>query len=521
MRSQSFKNRVYLAIWALSFCIFALDLLVPYKYNLAYCYLLVSLLAIFIKEKSDVIFLTTLITALSLLALSFKPHIQSYEEMLLSRVPIIICFWVAAAFLIRFIGYQETTGIQEGRFEALFEYASNGILVANQSGTITMSNPALNKLFGYQEGELTGQKVEELIPHRFSGKHRQYRKGYHEDPKPRSMGQNLNLSGRKKDGSEFPVEVSLSPFKNKDGEFVVAFVIDNTFRKNYEKSILKQKQELANLSNALQELNDSLENKVSERTQELEQAKNDLSIALEKERELGELKSRFVSMASHEFRTPLTSVLSSAGLIRQYADRQDLNNVVKHSERIKNAVNGLNSILTEFLSLGRLEDGRVSVQQEETSMKELVAEVSEGLQNLLKPGQKVEHIHEGQEQVFIDGTITKNILINLISNAIKYSPQGAPITVRSQLFQDKIKISVEDKGIGIPETDQKHMFGRFFRASNAANSTQGTGLGLYIVQRYAEMMGGTIGFESEIEKGSTFWVEFKVGNKENIENGKK
>lgn len=154
-------------------------------------------------------------------------------------------------------------------------------------------------------------------------------------------------------------------------------------------------------------------------------------------------------------------------------------------------------------------------------MKELVAEVSEGLQNLLKPGQKVEHIHEGQEQVFIDGTITKNILINLISNAIKYSPQGAPITVRSQLFQDKIKISVEDKGIGIPETDQKHMFGRFFRASNAANSTQGTGLGLYIVQRYAEMMGGTIGFESEIEKGSTFWVEFKVGNKENIENGKK
>jgi len=495
-------------VWLVVPVIFLADLLLPRQYDVVFAYLLAHFLAISFKEKSDVLLLAVVTSVLTIIGLAFKPHEAPFQEMMLERLPAIITFWAAAFFVLKFIQMRDEEALQEGRFGALFEHATNGILMANRQGTIIMANPALETLFGYEKTEITGKKVETLIPNRFSKNHDEHRRHYHQLPKPRSMGNDLNLFGLKKDGSEFPVEVSLSPFKNQEGEFVVAFVLDNTFRKNYEKSILKQKQELASLSDALRELNDGLENKVHERTKELEIAKNELSAALDKERDLGELKSRFVSMASHEFRTPLTSMLSSAGLVLQYAERQDIENIKKHAERIKNAVKSLDTILGEFLSLGRLEEGRISVNRENAVIEECVKEVFEGLVNLLKPGQYLEHQHEGKAAVSLDCNLTKNILINLITNAVKYSPEGALVLVKTSVDDKKIKISVHDKGMGIPASEQKHLFDRFFRASNAVNNTQGTGLGLHIVQRYAEMMAGTVGFESEVEVGSVFWVEF-------------
>jgi signal transduction histidine kinase len=201
-------------------------------------------------------------------------------------------------------------------------------------------------------------------------------------------------------------------------------------------------------------------------------------------------------------------VLSSASLAGQYAERGDFANVKKHTERIKNAVNGLNTILSEFLSLGRLEEGHVTVQWSQNNLNDCVAEVHEGLKAIFKPGQTFEHRHRGPAEVMLDCNLVKNILINLISNAIKYSPEGAPIVVESWQDSEKTRISVKDHGMGIPASEQKHLFERFFRASNAVNTTQGTGLGLYIVQRYVEMMGGKLYFESSADQGSTFWVDF-------------
>lgn len=509
MRTLRSNIRLARLIWLLVAAVFVADLLLPPQFDIVFAYLLAHFLAIFFREKSDVLLLAVVTTTLTIVATVLKPKEVPLEQMFLERLPPILSFWAAAFFVMRFIALREVEEQQEGRFKALFQYASSGILLTNRKGKIIMANPAVELLFGYKNGEMLEKPIESLIPRRFYKKHEEHRQHFHQNPNPRSMGIGLDLYGMKKDGTEFPVEVSLSPFKSIDGEFVVAFVVDNTYRKNYEKSILQQKQELASLSEALRVLNESLETKVAARTVELEQAKNDLTTALDKERELGELKSRFVSMASHEFRTPLTSVLSSAGLISQYAERQDFVNVKKHAERIKNAVNSLNTILTEFLSLGRLEEGRIQPKPEALDLPACVDNVHQELKNLFKNGQTFQYDHSGQTAVRLDGGLLKNILINLVSNAIKYSPENTCITVTSSADDKTVRISVRDQGIGIPPTDQKHLFDRFFRATNASN-VQGTGLGLYIVQRYAEMMNGKVGFQSEVEKGSEFWAEFQV-----------
>ncbi|MCC6463625.1 MAG: HAMP domain-containing histidine kinase, partial [Saprospiraceae bacterium] len=211
------------------------------------------------------------------------------------------------------------------------------------------------------------------------------------------------------------------------------------------------------------------------------------------------------SMASHEFRTPLSTVLSSASLINTYADRNDLENIKKHSLRIKTAVNNLNTILTEFLSLGKLDEGKTEINLRETNLREMVEEGIDEIRGILRPGQRLEYQHEGAEFGLIDPGVFKHVLMNLFSNAIKYSPDNSCITVRSAASEERISLTVTDQGMGIPEADQKHLFSRFFRAANATN-IQGTGLGLYIVKRYVELMNGEIGFESTEGNGTTFWV---------------
>lgn len=499
-------------IWALVAVVFAADLLLPPQFDIVFAYLLAHFLAIFFTEKSDVVLLAVITTALTLIGAALRPHEMSLSQVYLERLPPIVSFWAAAFFVIKFIGLRETEEQQKDRFETLFQYATNGILLTNQQGQIIMANRALSKLFGYNHEELIGQGVELLIPQEARQRHTEYREGFQQAPRPRDMGAGLDLYGLKKDGSTFPIEVSLSPFRTKEGAFVVAFVVDNTYRKNYETSILRQKQELATLSAALKDLNESLEAKVEARTEELELAKNELAQALSKERELGEMKSRFVSMASHEFRTPLTSVLSSAGLAEQYADRGDFDNVKKHAGRIKNAVEELNSILSEFLSLGRLEEGRVALKLEEINLPTCIQEMEAALKNIFKPRQSLQYTHEGSEMARLDHTLLRNILTNLISNAVKYSPEGSAIEIHSAVSDNgDVHVSVRDYGIGIPETEQKDLFQRFFRASNALN-IQGTGLGLHIVQRYADMMGGKVSFVSTPDQGSTFWVDIPANS---------
>ncbi len=234
-------------------------------------------------------------------------------------------------------------------------------------------------------------------------------------------------------------------------------------------------------------------------------AELELQKTLEAEKQLNELKSRFVSMASHEFRTPLSTILSSVSLIERYQDDSQLEKRMKHVNRIKNGVQSLTEILNDFLSLDKLEAGKISTNISPFDLHACASQAKDEVQQIASQGQVITHEHRGGNQVKLDPGVVKNIILNLLSNACKYSPADGKIVLRTEVLEDEVIIEVEDNGIGIPEEDQKHMFERFFRAQNSTN-IQGTGLGLNIVKKYTELMEGNIIFTSKLGEGSCFKV---------------
>jgi PAS domain S-box-containing protein len=382
--------------------------------------------------------------------------------------------------------------------EALFLYATEGILIVNGKGEIIRINPSAEKLFAYEKGELTGQRIEVLVPKRFGGRHSDHREKYSNHPHARSMGAGMELNGLKKDGTEFPVEISLSPYLRNEEKFVIAFIVDITVRKQAEEK----------LKNYSLELERQVKNRtliLEEAIEELEKTKKDLHHALSKEKELNELKSRFVSMASHEFRTPLTTMLSSLSLVSRYGEHNDKESQSKHINKIKSSITNLTDILNDFLSVSKLEEGKVENMPETIDIKTFITEIALEMQGMATKGQKIELNFSGNELVMLDKKLLKNILFNLISNAIKFSPENGLIEITSNITPGAITISVKDNGIGISKEDQKHLFERFFRGHNATH-IQGTGLGLNIVTKYIELMNGTIEYDSKENKGSIFTI---------------
>ncbi len=381
---------------------------------------------------------------------------------------------------------------------ALFLYSTEGIIIVDAHGQILQANPSSEKLFGYDNNELIGLTIENLIPGRFKQRHQQHRHNYNQSPRPRAMGKDMTLYGLRKDNSEFPVEISLSNYKKNDELFIIAFIIDITERKLAEEKI--------------KQINSQLEEKVLERTKvlqealiELEYSREQISKALEKEKQLNDLKSRFVTMASHEFRTPLSAILSSASLIDKYKKEEEDEKRRKHVDRIKSSVTNMTFLLNDFLSAERLEEGKIFPNKTEFSLTDLIEEVIADIKNLLKKEQVISYHHSGYLLVKSDKQIVRNILLNLLSNAVKFSEENGEIIIATSVQTHEFIIEVKDNGIGISDDDQPYLFERFFRAKNAIN-IQGTGLGLNIIVKYLEALEGKIHFKSKLNVGSTFVV---------------
>jgi len=399
--------------------------------------------------------------------------------------------------------------IQAGfEFEAIFQESAIGIIVTNSSFEIILSNRFADKLFGFDENELIGENISLLIPNHLKDRHHGHLTHLgHEKPISRPMGVGLDLKAKRKDGSLFPIEISLSHFKAAQTMHYIAFVSDVTLKRKVEMELILKNQQI-------NQLNETLEQEVAARTQALQNTLDkleintkELEISLEKEKVLGDLKTRFVSMASHEFRTPLTSILGSATLIEKYAKAEDQPKREQHINRIKSSVSHLTEILEEFLSVGKLEDGKLEIHPAEFSIRDFIQDI---LSDFSTYNQSIRFELEVDFTCFQDSSILRKVIFNGLSNALKFSEKEVVLQViRNDTYAE---LCIIDQGIGISEEDQKHLFQRFFRGGNAT-VIQGTGLGLHLIDRYMRLLGGKVEIRSELNKGTKLCLQLPINRK--------
>lgn len=394
------------------------------------------------------------------------------------------------------------------------------VIIINHRGIIMDSNPVIFKVLGYTPDELKGNNVSMLMGPPHQAKHDEYIHNHQKTGVAKIIGVGREVIATHKNGSKVPVRLNISELELDGNFFYVGMLHDLTNQRSIQKHItqlnrgLEEEVQMSNqaLKEAMEKMTQNklnLEQEILERKivqEQLLDAQEKIKDALQKERELGELKTRFISTASHEFRTPLSSILSSVSLIERYTTTETQDKRLKHINRIKSSVQNLTQILEDFLSLSKLEEGKTSDAKHIFDLSALINVTIEEVSTFAKAGQEIDYQHSGEISVIYSNTQNiKNILINLLSNAIKYSPSNSKIYISSLIDANTITISVKDEGIGIPLEQQKHLFSRFFRADNATN-IQGTGLGLYIVKKYLENIDGSINFVSEPGKGTTFTI---------------
>lgn len=371
-------------------------------------------------------------------------------------------------------------------YKVCFDSMQVGILVCNENKEIVLENTPLDAIFSYDTSELYGKNVNLIL------KKYQLFNDFIKNPKKPKFKSAIESIGIKKDGSELAIELSFGKIEYEKKPYYKALITDISQRK-------KKEQKITNL-------NFKLEEEVKLRNKELEKVIEKLKSSLDKEIELNQLKTKFIALASHEFKTPLSAILSSTELIVKYSDLNKLEKRNDHVAKVKSMIHHLNGMLDDFLTLENIELGKIKPTYSSFYFKDLVKEILVYIKPSLKKNQNLEIENTIEENVYQDSKIIKIILTNLLYNAIKYSNENGLIKVKISSNKRNIYFSVQDHGIGIPKNEQNLIFNRFFRAKNVLYYP-GTGIGLNIVKGYINSLKGTISFKSMENQGTVFKVQ--------------
>ncbi|MCE2787380.1 MAG: PAS domain S-box protein [Bacteroidota bacterium] len=535
---------------------------------------------------------------------------------------------------------QQEPYIDEISLRAIFNDAIDAMIIINERGFIEQLNPSVIRLFGYNKEEMLGKNIAMLMPEPYHGQHDKFLNNYHQTGEKKVIGIGREVSGKRKDGSIFPIFLSVSEVFLPEGRKVFAGVMRdvsdltdarekaNQYTQQLERVVEERTQEIRGVVRALELTNQSLENQYKETKRaeqelltnqllfssiaknypngaicifnrdmvcefvegkELErigltredflgkkitesfaghenasiheyyfkrtiageeisyeigfagqsylmnttpiledsgeinrmvalvhnvsamkEAEERMKHALDQANQLNEMKSRFISLASHEFRTPLSTILSSLNLLLRYHESQQTEKVKLHAKKIKASIANLTEILEYFLSVEKLESGEVKMEYGLMDIENFTLDFVAVMRDIIDDNLHIQFtsnlIHK---EMMMDKKAYRTIIQNLISNAIKYSPKGGHINIELQTNQQQLLIIISDEGLGIPEEDQRHLFERFYRATNASN-IQGTGLGLNIIKKYVELLGGQISFKSTLGKGTSFHISIPI-----------
>ncbi|GAB4515173.1 MAG: hypothetical protein OHK0046_18300 [Anaerolineae bacterium] len=361
---------------------------------------------------------------------------------------------------------EEALRASEEKFRMFIESAPIATIISDHAGQIVLLNRAAERLFGYTRDELIGTSIQALVPVHLRTEHNPQSSQWNYD-QHRQRSDAMEVFAQRKNGQIFPADVQLSQVSVEPESLTMSFVMDITRRK---------------------------------------QAEETLRMALEKEKELGELKSRFISMASHQFRTPLAAILASTESLTIYLDRMDSNQIDMRLDRIRKQVMYMKNIMDDVLELARIQADQVRYQPVEGDLDALCKEIIEDFTH--QGGYRDRVIYNGPSTPLMtsfDPHLMHHLVNNLIHNALKYSMDDQPVYVNLSYAQDHILLTVQDTGIGIPPQDIKHLFDPFFRATNVG-TIAGTGLGLSIAKQAVDAHRGSIAIETTPDIGTTFVV---------------